>query len=84
MSAENSLRVGLSLFGICAVIFGPPWLVLVPMALLSMRFRAAEVILIGLFADFLWSPGLQLPLFLIASIVIVWAFEPLRKELLLS
>jgi len=71
-------------FGVLAAIFGPPWLPLVPMVLLSMRFRAWETMALGLFTDFLWAPGLHVPLFLISAIVLVWAFEPLRKELLLS
>jgi hypothetical protein len=84
MSAENSIRIFLSCFGIYAALYGPPWLIVVPMLLLSLRFRAWEVIALGLLADFLWLPGIHLPLFLIAGIAIVWAFEPLRKELLIS
>ena len=84
MSAENNLRIFLSTFGVLAAVFGPSWLPFVPMVLLSMCFRAWEVIALGLLIDFLWLPGLRPPLFLISSIAIVWAFEPLRKELLLS
>jgi len=84
MSVENSLRIFLFCLGVLAALFGPPWLPLVPVVLLAMRFRAWEVIVLGLFTDFLWAPSLHIPLFLISSIVIVWAFEPLRKELLLS
>jgi hypothetical protein len=84
MSAENSIRIFLSCLGLYAVLFGPSWLIVVPMLLLSMRFRAWEVIALGLLADFLWLPGLHLPLFLIAGICIVWVFEPLRRELLVS
>ena len=84
MLAENNFRIGLTLLGVMAAIFGPAWFTLVPMVLLSMRFRAWEVIVLGLLTDFLWLPGLRLPLYLVAAIVIVWVFEPLRKELLLS
>lgn len=84
MSVENSFRIFLVILGAWAAIFGPPWFVFIPMVLLSMRFRAWETMAIGLLADFLWAPGLHVPLFLISGIVIVWAFEPLRKELLLS
>ena len=53
------------------------------MILVSMRFRAWETIVLGLLADMLWLPGgVHLPLYLIFSIALVWAFEPLRKELL--
>ena len=84
MSVENSFRIFLSAFGIFAILFGPPWLLIVPMLLLAMRFRAWEAMVLGLLDDFMWSATLHVPLFLISSIVIVWAFEPLRKELLLS
>ena len=57
---------------------------IVPMILLSMRFRAWEALFIGILTDFLYAPGLHIPLYLFSSILIVWAFEPLRKELLLS
>ncbi len=84
MSAENSLRIFLVGFALYAALFGPPWLIFVPFVLLSMRFRAWEIMALGLVTDFLWLPGLRPPLYLIAAILIVWAFEPLRKELLLS
>jgi hypothetical protein len=84
MSAENSVRILLSLLGVFGAIFGPAWLPVVPMVLLSIRFRAWEVIALGLFVDLLWLPGLHFPIFLALSIALVWAFEPLRKELLLS
>jgi hypothetical protein len=84
MSLENSLRIFLFCLGIGAALFGPPWLPFVPMVLLSMRFRAWEVFLLGLFTNFLWAQGFHVPLYLISSILIVWAFEPLRRELLLS
>lgn len=84
MSLENSLRLGLAFFGLWAVVFGPPWLALVPIVLLSLRFRAWEALFLGLIMDFIWLPGLHAPLYLFASIAIVWALEPLRQELLLS
>jgi len=84
MSVENSFRVFLIAVGICAALYGPPWLPFVPMILLAMRFRAWEVMLLGLLTDFLWAPSLHVPLYLISAIAIVWAFEPLRRELLLS
>ena len=84
MSAENSIRIVLSCLGLYGAVFGPAWLPLVPMVLLSLRFRAWEVIALGLVTDFLWLPGIRPPLYLLAALAIVWAFEPLRKELLLS
>lgn len=79
------MRILLGIGGFGAAIFGPWWLPLVAMVLLSLRFRAIEVLFLGLFMDFFWLPsGTGWPMFLIASILIVWLFEPLRKELLLS
>jgi hypothetical protein len=84
MSAENSFRIALVVFGLYSVLFGPFWLPFVSMVLLSLRFRAWEVMALGLFYDFMYAPHLQLPIFFIVSLCIVWAFEPLRRELLLS
>ena len=85
MSAENSVRIFLFFFGIFAALYGPPWLSLIPITLVALRFRAWEALLLGLLVDFLWlSAGFSWPVFLLASIAIVWAFEPLRRELLIS
>lgn len=84
MSLENSIRIALSSLGLWTVLFGPAWFVFVPIVLLSMRFRSWEAIALGLLMDFMWLPGLHVPIYLIASIAIVWVFEPLRGELLLS
>ena len=83
MSLENSIRALLFALGAWGALFGPAWLPLVPMVLLSIRFSAWEVLLLGLLEDFLWMPGTQVPWFTVAAIIIVWMFEPLRKELLL-
>ena len=84
MSLENSIRIFLGIFGALAVLFGPAWLPVVPMVLLSIRFRAWEAMVLGLFMDFMWLPWFGVPMFLILSIILVWIFEPLRKELLLA
>ena len=85
MSLENSLRIFLGLFGFWGALFGPWWLALIPMILLSLRFRAREVLMLGLFIDLFWQPvGWHWPIFIMSAIVIVWIFEPFRKELLLS
>ena len=85
MLLENNIRVFLFLLGLWGALFGPWWLALVSIILLSLRFRAWEVLVLGLLVDLLWLPaGWHWPYFLITSIVVVWVFEPLRKELLLS
>lgn len=67
---------------------GPAWLSVIVMIMLSLRFRAWEVVLIGLATDLLWHPGpgilAPLPLFTIGAALLVWGLEPLRKQLLLT
>ncbi len=85
MSLENNIRILLFVFGIYAALYGPWWLPAVPIALVSLRFRAWETMILGLFIDLLWLPaGVHIPLYTITAIALVWAFEPLRKELLLT
>ncbi len=50
---------------------------------LSLRYRAWEVILFGLFLDVLWLPSGALygiPVATCVALVVVWAFEPLRRQ----
>ena len=85
MLNENNVRVFLFFFGVYAAVYGPWWLPAVPIVLLSLRFRAWEVPVLGLLVDFLWQPAVvHVPLYFIFSIGIVWAFEPLRRELLMA
>ncbi len=83
----NTTRCILALLGFLSAIFFPPYVPLAVMGLLALRFRAWEVLLIGLCIDFVWLPaGLSLhplPLFTIGAFILVWALEPIRKEFLL-
>jgi len=83
---KNKVRVSLFFLGVIAVVFTPPWVPLIVMVAAALRYAAWEVLLIGLFADLVWLPALpvSLPLFTIASLVLVWGFEPLRREFLLG
>ncbi len=75
----------MGVIGLLGTIFAPPWVPLIAVAVLALRFRAWEVPVIGLMMDFLWLPGsffYPLPLFTIASIILVWGLEPLRNEFL--
>lgn len=84
----KELRIILAFIGFIGVIFLPPWVPLVCIVLLALRFRAWEAILIGAFMDFAWLPSgtliHSLPLFSIAALLIVWGFEPLRAQFLVS
>lgn len=74
--------------GILGAIFAPPWVPLIAIGLLALRYPAWEVLVIGAWVDFLWLPSGSfidpLPLFTIAALVLVWGLEPLRNEFLLT
>jgi len=75
------MRIALAVIGFASIIFLPFWIALVCMIALSVRYRAWEVIVLGLCMDLIWHPH-GLPYFMIASIIIVWALEPVRVRLL--
>ena len=81
---NNSIRVVLGAVGFLGALFASPFLPLIAMILLTLRFRAWEVLLLGLVMDFLWLPGLFLypvPLFTVGALILLWGLEPLRNEL---
>ena len=79
------LRYGLAIIGLAGVVFLPPYVPLVCMFLLSVRFRAYEVLVIGFMMDLLWLPTAsygELPLYTFLGIAVVWGLEPLRMQFL--
>jgi hypothetical protein len=70
----------------CAALFGSVYVAVLCMVVPALRYRAGEVLFLGLFIDFLWQPAggflSPLPLFTILAAVVVWGFEPIRKRLL--
>ncbi|OGG48703.1 hypothetical protein A3C18_02485 [Candidatus Kaiserbacteria bacterium RIFCSPHIGHO2_02_FULL_54_11b] len=64
--------------------FAPWWVPLICMIVLALRYPAWEVFVIGLVVDLLWLPslGFQIPIFLIAGLVLVWICAPLRSQFL--
>ncbi len=59
------------------------WLGVIIAVLLSVRYRAWEVVIFGALLDVLWLPKGTLygiPVATCAALVIVWAFEPLRRQ----
>ncbi|MBI5645256.1 hypothetical protein HY970_04130 [Candidatus Kaiserbacteria bacterium] len=83
----SKIRIALALGALVSVFFAPIWVSIVLMVALSLRFRAIEVLFIGLLIDLLWmTPGTtffsQLPLFTLGAIILVWALEPLRLEIM--
>jgi hypothetical protein len=87
----SRLRIILGVACALAAVFTPWWVVLIIAILLNLRFRAWEVILIGLFMDLYWMPFQvsflsfdSLPLATIIAIVLVFGFEPVRRQLLVG
>lgn len=80
----SSIRPILAVLGFFSAIFISPWLTIACMVALSIRYRALEVLVLGLMVDFLWLPYdtviYSLPLTTIFSIILVWGLEPLRLE----
>jgi len=84
---ENSVRIGVAALGFFGALYISPWVPVVCIVLLAIRFRAWEAIVLGVFIDLMWLPGghfASLPLFTMGSIVVVWLLEPLRSEFLLG
>lgn len=82
---KQSARFLIALAGFLGVLFAPPYVPLICMLLLSLRFRAWETLLIGFFMDMVWLPHAPFhafPLYTCTAIVMVWALEPLRLQLL--
>jgi hypothetical protein len=85
---QNSVRVVIALFGIISVFILPWWVGVACIVLLALRYQAWEAIVIGALIDLTWLPSNPtahaLPVFAILAIIIVWGFEPLRAQFLLS
>lgn len=86
---SNRIRAGIATFGFFGAIALSPWVPLLAMIALSLRFRAWEVVALGALVDFLWftpfgSDGFfsSLPLFTLIGFGLVSFLEPFRSELL--
>ena len=81
------MRITLTLVGIAAIFFGPAWVGMLCMVLLSIRWSAWEVILMGALIDILWQPSTYahgIPVATLLSIALVWVLLPLRAQLLIG
>lgn len=81
------MRLILALFGMLSTFVAPAWVPLIVIFLLSVRYPAWEVIVIGLLLDILWQPVdtvFFIPIATTIAIIVVWACEPLRRELLVG
>jgi hypothetical protein len=81
----NGIRGAIALGAVLGTFFAPWWVPFLCMVLLSLRYPAWEVPLIGLLIDLLWLPGgsgFAVPLFTIAGVSMTWIFAPLRNQFL--
>jgi hypothetical protein len=80
------MRLILSSFGFFSVVFLSPIFVLVTAVLLSLRYRAWEILFMGLLIDLAWLPSgsflYATPVATVVAAAIVWLLEPLREQLL--
>jgi hypothetical protein len=83
------LLVGVVMFW--GVLFAPWWVPLICAVLLTLRFRAGEVILAGMFMDLYWMPSLvsltsfdTVPFATIVAIILFFGLEPVRRQLLIG
>lgn len=87
LSTSNIARTLLGLAAFLSTLFLPVWFALVFMMLLTLRWRAWEVLMLGLWIDFLWLPAgffSPIPLYTLIALALFVMFEPLRRELLFT
>ncbi len=90
LSHIDLIRIILAIALFASVLLAPWWLPLVLTIILAARWRAGEAIVAGILYDILWLPGGvfftsfdTIPLATIISIVLVFIFEPVRRQLLI-
>ena len=80
----SSVRIAIVVTGFVSAIFISPWLTIACMIALSIRYRAIEVLGLGLLVDLLWLPydtfWYSFPLTTLLALILVWGLEPLRLE----
>lgn len=88
---NNNARVLLGFALLLGVLYAPPFVVAGIALMLSLRWRAWEVIVAGVFMDFLWSPAVlshiswdSIPFSTVIAMALVFGLEPLRRQLLLG
>ena len=81
------MRIFLNVVGFTSIFFAPFWVPILAATFLSARWRAWEILIMGMFVDALWLPHSfywGFPVATIGAILLVWAFEPMRREFLLQ
>ena len=86
----SNLRVLFACALFACVLFAPWWIALCIALVLTLRWRAWEVIAAGLLFDFMWLPAFPafsvgaLPLATIIALMLILLLEPLRRQLLVG
>ncbi len=87
-SRVNNIRMLLAILCLASALLAPWWLTFILALALCLRFRAWEVIAIGVLMDILWLPGPVsfswefLPHATIVATALLFGLEPLRRQLL--
>lgn len=82
LRASVLFRFACVVVGVFAIFVGPWWLLPIVCVILSARFAAYEVPLLGVLADIAWLPvyGMAVPYATLGALCLVWFFEPLRAR----
>ncbi|MBL8158557.1 hypothetical protein JNK62_03420 [bacterium] len=87
----SRFRIFLGIIMFTSAVFAPWWVPLIAAVILSLRFRAWEVILAGMFMDLYWMPAYvsfasfdSIPFATVVAAVLVFGLEPIRKQLLVG
>ena len=81
------LRAFIGGISFASVLFAPPWVPIIGVGILALRFRAWEILFLGAMIDIIYVPpggiyGVPIPATLIA-LVLLSGLEPFRKKLLI-
>jgi hypothetical protein len=82
------IRIALAIVGLVSTIFFLPLVTFICAIVLSIRYRAWEVIIMGALLDLVWSPydvsWHTIPIYTLIALALVWGLEPLRAQFLLK
>ncbi len=85
MPRTSLFRIVVAVCGFVAALIAPPWVAMLAVVILALRYAAWEALFIGLLIDLAWLPAISfqhLPLYTLFAIAIVWGLEPLRSRFL--
>jgi hypothetical protein len=80
------MRATLAALSFISAMFAPVWVLFILAGVTSVRYRAWEILLIGIFMDFVYLPiggFFGFPFVATAvALILVWGLEPLRSQLI--